>query len=113
MDLSSVNVAQPNPLFQPSNEASEISLLVVTTAHNQLIRALILTSLVTFGRSTPWRYRMAPRRGLAFTTTMRVIDRVHRDTTYRWTNTTPTISTRFTDFAQIVFAIGHFTQRRT
>src|SRR5712692_5676857 len=47
------------------------------------------------------------------TTTVRVIDRVHDNTTHRRTHTAPAHRTSFTDFAQIVLAITDFTHRRT
>src|SRR4051812_38955592 len=46
---------------------------------------------------------------LTFTTTVRVIDRVHDHTTHCRTNAAPTHGTRFTDLAQIVFAVTDFT----
>ena len=47
--------------------------------------------------------------GSTFTTAMRMIDRIHDNTTYGWTYTTPAHCTCFTQFAQILFCITHFT----
>jgi hypothetical protein len=52
---------------------------------------------------------MAASSGSAFTTTMRVIDWVHCNTANGRANTAPTRRTRFTYFAQIVFAVADFT----
>jgi hypothetical protein len=44
-----------------------------------------------------------------FTTTVRVVDRVHDHTANGRTNTAPTHRTSFTDLTQAVFAIADFT----
>ena len=46
---------------------------------------------------------------MTFTTTMRVIDRVHDNTTNGRTNTAPTIGTGFTDFLQALLFITDLT----
>jgi hypothetical protein len=45
----------------------------------------------------------------AFTTTVRVVDRVHDHTANGRTNTAPTHRTSFTDLAQAVFGVADFT----
>ena len=52
---------------------------------------------------------MTATRSAAFTTTMRVINRVHGYTTNCRPNTTPTFGACFTQLAQIVFAVADFT----
>src|SRR6476659_3502641 len=46
--------------------------------HDEPIRALAIAGLVSLGRHTPRRHRVASTGGLAFTAAERVIDRVHR-----------------------------------
>ena len=50
--------------------------------------------------------------GTTFTTTMRVIYRVHGNTTNSRTNTAPAFGTGLTQRAQAVLTVGHFTQSR-
>jgi hypothetical protein len=45
--------------------------------------------------------------GSPFTTTVRVIVRVHRGTANVWSPTLPTITTGFTDSNRVVFRITH------
>ena len=54
---------------------------------------------------------MAAFAGLAFTTTVRVIDRVHDHTANGRTNTAPAHRTSFTDLAQAVLFVGDFANR--
>ena len=44
--------------------------------------------------------------------TVRVIYRVHNNTAYGWPNASPTLSTRFTQGAQVMLRIAHFAERR-
>src|SRR5947209_1369968 len=53
------------------------SLPGVTRADDELVRRLVRTSLAALGRLAPRGDRVAAARGLAFTTAVRVIDRVH------------------------------------
>src|SRR5690606_37145415 len=53
-------------------------LLPVTAANDELVRRLVAAGLLALGRLAPWGHRMTATRSAAFTTTMRVIDRVHR-----------------------------------
>jgi len=50
---------------------------------------------------------------LTFTTTVRVIDRVHDHTTHCRANTAPAHCTSFTNLAQVVLAVADFTDRCT
>src|SRR5438128_12679738 len=54
------------------------SLTLVATLHDHGARALVATSAVTLGRDAPWAHRIAASSGLAFTTTVRVINWIHR-----------------------------------
>jgi hypothetical protein len=56
---------------------------------------------------------MTTTRCTTFTTTMRVIYRVHRNTTNRGSNASPSASASFTQRTQAMFAIAYFTEYRT
>lgn len=63
-------------------------LLNATVANNHLSRTLVGTCLVPFSFLTPWAYRLNTF-VTPFTTTVWVVNRVHRHTTYGRTNATP------------------------
>src|SRR5690554_189758 len=88
-------------------------LLLSATTHDVLAGTLVLTSLVTLRRNTPWRNRVTASRSPAFTTTVWVINRVHCNTTNGRTNTAPACSTRFTELLQHVLSVSYFTDSCT
>jgi hypothetical protein len=45
--------------------------------------------------------------GASFTTTMRMVHRVHRDTANGWSNTSPSFCAGFTEFAKVMFAVSY------
>ena len=55
---------------------------------------------------------MTTARGLTFTTTVRVIDRVHRDTAVGRTNTLPAITSSLTDRDVLVIGVADLAHRR-
>src|SRR5438105_3072453 len=57
-------------------------LTLVALLDDHAVRALVAAGTVTLGRGTPRRNRIATSGGLAFTTTVRVIHRVHHDTAH-------------------------------
>src|SRR5579875_1932997 len=57
------------------------ALALIAPADDQLVRPLVDARLVALGRLAPRRDRMTAARGPTLATTMRVIDRVHDDTT--------------------------------
>src|ERR1700738_2741227 len=60
---------------------------VLTSLNDHVVRALVVTGLEALGVLTPWRHGMRiALAGLALTTTVRVIDRVHRKTADRRTH---------------------------
>src|SRR5690606_12616106 len=77
------------------------------------VRALVTTSPVALGRRAPWADRLATFASTSFTTTVRVIDRVHGNTTHRRTNTAPAHGTGFADLTQAVLFVANFTDRCT
>src|ERR1700693_5972134 len=83
-------------------------LFLATAREKHRSRALVATRLLTLGLLAPRRYRMTTGSGLAFTTTMRMVNRVHDHTANGRTNATPTHCTCFTDLAQAMFGIADF-----
>src|SRR3989338_7749466 len=82
------------------------------TTHDHAAGALVSACTEALGRYTPRADRMTPGSSLAFTTTMRVIYRVHHHTAHGRADTTPTHRTSLANRAQTVFGITHFTQCR-
>src|ERR1700730_10828893 len=96
-----------------TERAIAYSLTLVAALHDHGGRAFVTTGPITLRRRAPRADRMATRSRLAFTATMRVIDRVHPHTTNSRTNTAPTICTGLADLAQTMFFVPHFTDRGT
>src|SRR5690606_26498446 len=69
------------------------------------------TGLVTLGLDAPWSHRMTTTRGTTFTTTMRVIYRVHYHTANGGTNASPALGASLAQGAQTVLTVGNFTDR--
>src|SRR5260370_18421935 len=63
--------------------------LLAPAVDDEHIGPLVVAGLVSAGRLAPWGYRVTAAPGLAFTTTVRVIDRVHRDTAVPRANNLP------------------------
>src|SRR5690606_13377094 len=80
---------------------------------DHVIGALVSAGLRALSREAPWRHRMTTTGGTTFTTTVRVIDRVHRDTTDGRTNALPAFGTGLTQRAQTVLGVRDFAQGRT
>src|SRR5690606_24685931 len=83
-------------------------LLALATRDNHVVRALVTTSSVALRRSAPWAHRLTALASTAFAATMRVIDRVHGNTTHRRTDTAPAHRTGLTDLTQAVFFVADF-----
>ena len=81
----------------------------MTTLDDHAVRAFVVASTIALGRLTPWVNRHATFTSTAFTTTVRVITRVHGNTTNCRANTAPAISTSLADLAQVILFITHFT----
>ena len=54
---------------------------------------------------------MTATRSTTFTTTMRVINRVHGNTTNRRSHTSPALRTGFAELTQVVFAVTYLANR--
>src|SRR5690606_8521569 len=71
--------------------------------------ALVSTGPIALGRRTPRADGLAALAGTAFTTTVRVINRVHCHTTDGRADTTPAHRTGLADLTQAVFFVADFT----
>jgi hypothetical protein len=89
------------------------SLFLATARDNHGSRALIATRLLTLGLLAPWRNWMTTGCSFTFTTTVRMVNRVHHHTANGRTNTAPTHCTCFTNLTQTMFSIANFTNSRT
>src|SRR5690606_11564563 len=74
-------------------------LTLVTTLHDHVVGALVRTRPITLRRRTPRAHRFACFAGTTLTTTMRVIDRVHRHTANGRADTAPAIRASLADLA--------------
>ena len=82
----------------------------MTRTHDQALRCFVLvTGTGTFGILTPWGHRRPTTGCPAFTTTVWVVDRVHRDTAHGWADALVTVTTGFTDVLVAVVGVGHGT----
>src|SRR5690606_38344629 len=88
------------------------ALLEVPRADDELVRRLVGAGALALGRLAPRSNRMTATRGAAFTTTMRVVDRVHRDTANVRTLAQPAIAAGLADRGVRVIRIGHRTHGR-
>src|SRR5579872_4605766 len=85
---------------------------VLTALNDHVVRALVVPGLQPLGVLAPRRNRVRiTLTRLALTTTVWVIDRVHRETTHRGTNTEPALRTGLAVFAQVVLVIADLTDR--
>src|SRR5690606_29775330 len=89
------------------------SLYLLATTDDHVIGALVRTSLRALGREAPRRHRMTTTGSTTFTTTVRVINRVHGNTTNSRTNTTPALGTGLAQRTQAVLGVRDFAQGRT
>ncbi|AOZ52930.1 hypothetical protein BKX93_16555 [Chromobacterium vaccinii] len=85
----------------------------IATAYDHVVGTLVATGTEALGRSAPRANRHAAFASAAFTTTVRVVDRVHRRTANGRANTAPTGSASLTQLAQGVLFVTHFTNGRT
>src|SRR5690606_23918812 len=88
-------------------------LLLLATANDHVIRSLVRTRLVSLRGRTPWAHRMSSSGGLAFTTAVRMVDRVHRHTAHCRSDTPPAFRAGLAELAQVVLAVTDFAYGRT
>src|SRR5690606_36884715 len=84
--------------------------LAPTIAHDELLGALVLAGLVTLGRNAPRGDRMrVALAGLGLTTTVRVVDGVHRRAADGRADTTPALGTGLAELLEVVLDVADFT----
>src|SRR5580692_6811356 len=87
--------------------------LVLATLHDHVVRALVVAGLLALGVPAPRRHRVrVALAGLALTATVRVVDRVHRQSAHRRAHAAPAHRTGLAVAAQVVLVIADFAQGR-
>src|SRR4051794_37582262 len=71
--------------------------LLAAAADDEYVGPLAVACLVSTGRLTPGGDRMTAARGLALAAAVRVVDRVHRDTSVRRTDALPAVAACLAD----------------
>src|SRR6201996_6050539 len=102
--------SQNGPFF--TERAIAYSLTLVTALDDHARRALVAAGAITLSRRAPRAHRIATCSRLAFTTTVRVIDRVHCNATHRRADTTPAVRASLTDFTEAVLSVPTSPNRR-
>src|SRR6516165_10533197 len=82
------------------------------TAHDEPVGPLVVAGLVTTGRLAPGRHRVTSARSLAFTTAMRVIDRIHGHAAVVRHASQPTRPSGFAERHVLMFRVAHLADRR-
>src|SRR5713101_8484564 len=80
--------------------------------HNHLLRAFVPARFVTAGRLAPGRYRIAAAGGLAFTTTVRMVHRIHRDAADVRPDSLPTRSPGFAQRDILMLDVAYLAHSR-
>src|SRR5690606_10801217 len=83
-------------------------LLALATRNNHIVRALVSTGPIALGRCAPRADGLTALASATFTTTVRVIDRVHGHATDGRADTTPAHCTGLADLTQAVFFVADF-----
>src|SRR3954452_2092777 len=87
-------------------------LLRVTATDDELIRCLVVTGAGTLGRLAPRGNRMTAARGPAFTTAMRVVDRVLGDAAGQRALAEPAVAAGLGEALVGIVRVGHRADRR-
>src|SRR5207248_2247256 len=80
--------------------------------NDHLVCALVVARLVSAGRLSPGRDRMASTRSFAFTTAVRMVDRVHHYAAVGRADAQPARASSFADADVLVVQIAHLTDGR-
>src|ERR1700733_11282611 len=80
--------------------------LLLATRDDHRLRTLVIASAVALGQRVPRRHRSLAFTSAAFTTTVRVIDRVHRDTTDGRADALPADCAGLAVLAQLMLFVG-------
>ena len=102
--------SQNGPFF--TERAIAYSLTLVTALDDHARRALVAAGAITLSRRAPRAHRIATCSRLAFTTAVRVIDRVHCNATHRRADTAPAVRASLTDLTEAMLFVANFTNRR-
>src|SRR5580693_5542039 len=92
--------------------ATDAGKLLVSPAHNELIRTLVVPRLVPARRLAPRCHGMPDARSLSFTAAMRMVYRVHRYTAVVRTLTQPPRPSGFADRHILVIDVADLPDRR-
>src|SRR5580692_8686435 len=92
--------------------ATDAGKLLVSPAHNELIRTLVVPRLVPARRLAPRCHGMPAARSLSFTAAMRMVYRVHRYTAVVRTLTQPPRPSGFADRHILVIDVADLPDRR-
>src|SRR5690606_1875022 len=84
----------------------------VAAANDELVALFILVTGAAFFLA-PRRDRVTSTRGLALTTTVRVVDRVHDDTANGWANALPAHAASLTPVDVRLLGVADLADRRT
>src|SRR5438045_2250192 len=84
----------------------ERAIQLFPSLHDKGVSALVVAGLVTLGRNTPGRARMAAAGALSFTTAVRMVDRIHRNTAVGRALTQPARTARLADRDVLVIGVG-------
>src|SRR5450759_5202938 len=87
-----------------------LSALLATTTDHQLVAVLVGVPGTTLGLA-PRADRVASTGGLTITATMRVIDRVHGDSTHRWAFALPAHAAGLAPVDVALLGVAHLTDR--
>src|SRR4051812_14336793 len=83
-----------------------------TPANNCFVGCLAtIARHAAFGAFARWAHRMTTTLGATFTTTVRMIDRVHRRTAVMWTTAQPTATTGLAPHDRVAIGIACSTNR--
>src|SRR4051812_31762857 len=83
----------------------------MTRAHDHLVGRLVRPGALALGRLAPRSNRVTATRGAAFTTAVRMVDRVHDDAAVMRLLTAPTRTTGLTVVDVAVVRVGNRTDR--
>src|SRR5687767_11514802 len=92
---------------------SDYPLFLLAPLHDHRAGALVAPGAVALRRLAPGVDRHPAFAGLSFTTTVRVVDRVHGDAANRRPDSAPARCAGLADLPQIVLFVADFTHRRS
>src|SRR6476469_10447018 len=84
----------------------------LASAHNKLVRPLVIACLIATRLLTPLSHRMPSARRLAFTAAMRMVNRVHRNTAIMRPLAQPARASSFADGDVLMVDVTDLPNRR-